>query len=68
MAALNNVEALNTMTSGMHRQYTSMVRPINDSSAEYVVSTAKHFYETIIIVQYGIKNTLDDQVLSNVTL
>ena len=56
------------MTSGMHRQYTSMVRPINDSSAEYVVSTAKHFYETIIIVQYGIKNTLDDQVLSNVTL
>jgi len=28
----------------------------------------KHFYDKIVIVQYGIKNTLDDQVLSNVTL
>ena len=42
--------------------------PVNDSTAEYVVSTVKHFYDKIIIVQYGIKNTLDDQVLSTVTL
>ncbi len=28
----------------------------------------KHFYDKIVIVQYGIKNTLDDQVLTNVTL
>ena len=42
--------------------------PVNDSTAEYVVSTVKHFYDQIIIVQYGIKNTLDDQVLSTVTL
>ena len=41
---------------------------MNDSSAEYVVSTMKHFYDKYIIVQYGIKNTLEDQVLSNVTV
>lgn len=45
-----------------------MVRPINDSTAEYVVSTIKHFYDQLVIVQYGIKNTLDDQILSSVTL
>jgi len=45
-----------------------VVRPINDSTAEYVVSTIKHFYDQLVIVQYGIKNTLDDQILSSVTL
>ena len=28
----------------------------------------KHFYDELVIVQYGIKNTLDDQVLSGMTL
>ena len=32
------------------------------------MSTVKHFYDQLIIIQYGIKNTLDDQVLSGVTL
>ena len=41
---------------------------MNDQSAEYAVSTMKHFYDKYIIVQYGIRNTLEDQVLSNVTL
>lgn len=48
------------MINGKPCQYTSAVRPINDSTAEYVVSTVKHFYEELVIVQYGIKNTLDD--------
>ena len=68
MSALLNVEALQTMINGKPCQYTSAVRPINDSTAEYVVSTVKHFYEELVIVQYGIKNTLDDQLLSGVTL
>ncbi len=60
MAALESVDALNQMTDGMHRQYSSVVRPINDATSEYVVSTVKHFYEQLVIVQYGIKNTLED--------
>ena len=56
------------MTQGMQRQYSSVVHPINDTSAEYVCSTVKHFYEGLVVVQYGIKNTMDDQVLSKVTL
>ena len=52
----------------MRKQYSSVVRPINDTTAEYVVSTVKHFYEGLVIIQYGIKNTMDDQVLTNVTL
>ena len=59
-AALANVDALQEMTEGKHLQYSSMVRPVNDSTAEYVVSTVKHFYDELIIVQYGIKNTLND--------
>lgn len=41
---------------------------INETSAEYVVSTMKHFYDKMIIVQYGIKNTIEDNVLTKVTL
>ena len=67
-SALDEVDALSQMTAGMTLQYSSKVSPVNDSTAEYVVSTVKHFYDQIIIVQYGIKNTLDDQVLSTVTL
>lgn len=56
------------ITEGIYKQYSSSVQPINDSTAEYVVSTMKHFYDKYVIVQYGIKNTLDDQKLSGVTL
>ena len=28
----------------------------------------KHMYEHMIVVQYGIKNTLEDQVLTKVTM
>ena len=41
---------------------------LNDSSAEYVIQTMKHFYDKYIIVQYGIRNTIDDQVLSKLSL
>ena len=67
-SAIEDVEALQQLTQGKNLQYSSTVRPINDSTAEYVVSTMKHFYDELVIVQYGIKNTLDDQVLSGMTL
>lgn len=49
-SSLENVDALVQMTSGMKLQYSSKVAPINDSTAEYVVSTIKHFYDQIVIV------------------
>jgi len=48
--------------------FSSTVTPANDSSAEYVISVRKHFYDKFVIVQYGIKNTLEDQVLSKLSL
>lgn len=41
---------------------------LNDSTAEYIVSVKKHFYDRYIVVQYGVKNTLEDQKLSKVNL
>lgn len=42
---------------------------MNDaSSAEYAISVVKYVYKEATIVQYGIRNTLDDQVLSNMTI
>lgn len=33
-----------------------------------MVSVKKHFYDKYIVIQYGIKNTLEDQKLSKVNL
>lgn len=33
-----------------------------------MVSVKKHFFDKFIVIQYGIKNTLEDQKLSNVNL
>ena len=62
------VEAIQSLLADARHQFSSSVSPVNDSSAEYVVSVMKHFYDKYIIVQYGIKNTLEDQVLSKVKL
>jgi hypothetical protein len=48
--------------------YSSAVVNLNDASAEYHVSTIKHFFDTIIIVQYAITNTLDDHILTKVKI
>jgi len=48
--------------------YSSAMSAVNDSSAEYVVHTVKHFFDNVIIVQYSITNTLEDQILSDVKL
>jgi len=41
---------------------------LNDQSAEYVVSTIKHFFDRFIVVQYMINNTLEDHILSEVKM
>jgi len=41
---------------------------LNDSQAEYVVQTIKHFFDRFIVVQYSVMNTLEDHILSEVKL
>jgi coatomer protein complex subunit gamma len=48
--------------------YSSTLSAVNDSAAEYVVQTIKHFFDSVIVVQYSITNTLEDQILSDVKL
>ena len=40
--------------------YSSNQAPLNDSSAEYVVHTVRHFFDFVIIIQYAVINTLED--------
>ena len=58
--------------SGLIEDYTytfsSAPQALNDSSSEYIVQTMKHFFDKIIVVQYSITNTLEDQILSQVKL
>lgn len=49
--------------------FRSVKQSLNDaSSAEYAISVMKHIYKDCVIVQYGIRNTLEDQVLSKLTV
>lgn len=48
--------------------YSSSMVALNDQSAEYTVSTIKHFFDNFIIIQYAITNTLEDHILSKIKL
>ena len=48
--------------------YSTEEKTLNDQSAEYVISVAKHFFNDQIVVQYGIQNTLEDQILSSLKI
>lgn len=42
---------------------------MNDgATAEYAVQVVKYVYQPCVIVQYGVRNTIDDHVLSNMTV
>lgn len=58
--ALKEVSAFSTFLGSSKHQFSSGVSQLNDSTAEYLVSVKKHFYDKYIVVQYGIKNTLED--------
>ena len=64
------VEALKPFTGGESKKiFSTPIQPVNDTSAEYVISMRKHFVPNkYCIVQFGVRNTLEDQILSEVTL
>lgn len=66
--AMKEVSAIAEFLKNAKHQFSSQVVQINEGTAEYIVSVKKHFYDKFIIVQYGIKNTLEDQKLSKVNL
>ncbi|EXJ77967.1 hypothetical protein A1O3_09126 [Capronia epimyces CBS 606.96] len=47
---------------------SSDVVELTESETEYVVSSVKHIFKEHVVIQYDIKNTLDQTVLENVTV
>jgi len=63
---LMNEEALQALVGQEQRQYTSQAQSLTENDAEYVITAVKHVFDSVIILQYEIHNTLEDQVLSQV--
>lgn len=42
--------------------------PLTESETEYVVTCIKHMFESHIVLQFKVQNTIDDQRLENVTI
>ena len=63
-----NPEVAAVLQGCKHLYSSSPPSYLNDSQAEYVVQTIKHFFDKFIIVQYSILNTLEDHILSDVRL
>jgi hypothetical protein len=62
------VEALKKFT-GLDLMFQTPRQNLNDgATAEYAVQVVKFIYQPCVIVQFGVRNTLDDQVLSKMTV
>jgi len=42
--------------------------PLTESETEYVVTCIKHIFESHVVLQFSVMNTIDDQRLENVTV
>lgn len=47
---------------------SSAVTPLTESETEYVVSAVKHVFKDAVVLQYDIKNTLPEVVLTDVSM
>lgn len=47
---------------------SSTAVPLTESETEYVVTCIKHIFESHIVLQFTVQNTIDDQRLENVTV
>lgn len=47
---------------------SSTAVPLTESETEYVVTCIKHIFESHIVLQFNVQNTIDDQRLENVTV
>lgn len=42
--------------------------PLTETETEYVVSCTKHIFDTSVVLQFNVQNTIDDQRLENVSV
>jgi len=63
---LKNEEALLPIIQSQKHLFTSEPQCLTDNDAEYIIKGIKHFFETVIVIQYEIQNTIEDQILSEV--
>jgi len=63
---MQNEEALQGLISSQKHIYSTAMQELTESDAEYVIVAVKHFFEKVVILQYQIQNTIEDQILSNV--
>jgi coatomer protein complex subunit gamma len=47
---------------------SSKTQNLTDSKCEYLVTVVKHFFDNHIILEYKVKNTLDNVSLNDVSL
>jgi len=65
---MKNEEALQSLIAEQRHIYSTAVQELTESDAEYVIVAVKHFFEKVIILQYQIQNTIEDQILSKVQM
>ena len=65
---LQSEEALSSFVNSQKHLYSTPVQNLTEKDAEYVIVAVKHFFEHVVIIQYEIHNTLDDQILSEVQI
>ena len=65
---MQNEEALQSLISQQKHVYSTAVQALTESDAEYVIVAIKHFFENVVVLQYQIHNTIEDQILSNVQI
>lgn len=63
---MQNEEALQSLIQSQKHVYSTAVQELTESDAEYVIVSIKHFFEKVVILQYQIQNTIEDQILSKV--
>lgn len=57
---LMNEEALHSFTSSQKHIYSTQIQNLTENDAEYIIIAVKHVFESVIILQYEIQNTLED--------
>ena len=65
---MKNEEALQGLIAEQKHIYSTAVQELTESDAEYVIVAVKHFFEKVVILQYQIQNTIEDQILSKVQI
>lgn len=65
---LKTEEGLKQIFDNQTLRFSTQPQNLTESDAEYEVTCTKHFFDSCVILQFSIKNSIEDQILSNVQL